>query len=69
MSMALQEPTAHGRSEFNGLSSGQAASLRAEFDPNAVVWEPIHPLGKIARHLWAPVPWMLEATIGPSLVR
>jgi H+-transporting ATPase len=68
MSMPLQETTAHGRSELAGLSSAQASSLRAEFGPNAVVEEPIHPLGRFARHFWAPVPWMLEATIGLQII-
>jgi H+-transporting ATPase len=68
MSMPLQETAAHGRSELAGLSSAQTASLRAEFGPNAVVEEPIHPLGRFARHFWAPVPWMLEATIGLQII-
>jgi hypothetical protein len=63
MSMPLQETAAHGRSEFACLSSAQAASLRAEFGPNAVVDEPIHPLGRFARHFWAPVPWMLDQSM------
>jgi len=68
MSMPLQETAAHGRPELPGLSSAQAASLRAEFGPNAVVEESIHPLGRFARHFWAPVPWMLEATIGLQII-
>jgi len=68
MSMPLQETAAHGPSELAGLSSAQAASLRAEFGPNAVVNEPIHPLRRFARHFWAPVPWMLEATIGLQII-
>jgi H+-transporting ATPase len=68
MSMPLHETAAHGGSELAGLSSAQAASIRAEFGPNAVVEEPIHPLGRFARHFWAPVPWMLEATIGLQII-
>jgi H+-transporting ATPase len=68
MSVPVQETTAHGRPEFAGLSSAQAASVRAEFGPNAVVDEAIHPLGRFARHFWAPVPWMLEATIGLQVI-
>ena len=64
MSMPLQETAVHGRSELAGLSSVQAASVRAKLGPNAVVEEPIHPLGRFARHFWAQVPWMLEATMG-----
>ena len=50
-------------SQLAGLSSAEVASRRAEFGPNAVVEEPVHPLKRFARHFWAPVPWMLEATI------
>jgi H+-transporting ATPase len=68
MSMPSQATAAHGRPDLAGLSSAQAASVRAEFGPNAVVEEPIHPLGRFARHFWAPVPWMLEATIGLQII-
>lgn len=68
MSVPVRETTAHGRPEFAGLSSAQAASVRAEFGPNAVVEEAIHPLVRFARHFWAPVPWMLEATIGLQII-
>lgn len=56
--VALNDPSA-----LAGLSSSEAASRRAEFGPNAVVEERVHPLKRLARHFWAPVPWMLEATI------
>jgi H+-transporting ATPase len=48
---------------LHGLSSIEAARRLAEFGPNAVVEEQVRPLTRIARHFWAPVPWMLEATI------
>jgi len=47
----------------SGLSSAEAARQLAEFGPNAVVEEQVRPLARIVRHFWAPVPWMLEATI------
>jgi H+-transporting ATPase len=50
-------------SASSGLSSLEAARCRAEFGPNAVVERKVHPLRSIALHFWAPVPWMLEATI------
>jgi len=68
MSMPLEETAARARSALAGLSSAQVASLRAEFGPNAVVEEPIHPIRRFARHFWAPVPWMLEATIGLQII-
>jgi H+-transporting ATPase len=63
----LQETATHERSDFPGLSSTEAASLRAQVGPNAVVEEPIHPLKRFALHFWAPVPWMLEAVIALQL--
>ena len=68
MSTPLQDAPTHEPSELAGLSSAQAASLRAEFGPNAVVEEQVHPLRRFARHFWAPVPWMLEATIGLQII-
>lgn len=50
-------------SQLTGLSSAEAVRRRAEFGPNAVVEEQVHPLVQVARHFWAPVPWMLEATV------
>lgn len=49
--------------ELTGLSTAEAERRRAEFGPNGLVEEQIHPLVRLARHFWAPVPWMLEATI------
>lgn len=51
-----------------GLSSAEAALQRSRFGPNAVADEVVHPLRRIARHFWAPVPWMLEITIVLQLV-
>ena len=68
MGIPLQETATHERSDFPGLSSTEAASLRAQVGPNAVVEEPIHPLKRFALHFWAPVPWMLEAVIALQLL-
>ncbi|HTX49684.1 MAG TPA: HAD-IC family P-type ATPase [Caulobacteraceae bacterium] len=46
-----------------GLSSAEAARRLAEFGPNAAPEEPEHPVKRILRHFWSPVPWMLEATV------
>ena len=67
MGIPLEEATTLERSDFPGLSSAEAASLRAQFGPNALVEEPIHPLKRFALHFWAPVPWMLEAVIALQL--
>ncbi len=63
MSLKLQDSTMNGPSDWAGLSSAEAARRRAEFGRNAVAEEHVHPLKRVARHFWAPVPWMLEATI------
>ncbi|HTV30009.1 MAG TPA: HAD-IC family P-type ATPase [Xanthobacteraceae bacterium] len=46
-----------------GLSSAEVARRRAEYGPNAVVEKRTSLLKRMAGHFWAPVPWMLEATI------
>ena len=61
--MQLQSIAVNDASNLAGLSSEEAARRRAEFGPNAVVEQHVHPLMRVARHFWAPVPWMLEATI------
>jgi H+-transporting ATPase len=63
MDTPLTVMAANDRAELAGLSSQDAARRLAEFGPNAVVEERVHPLQRLARHFWAPVPWMLEATI------
>jgi len=49
--------------EPRGLTSAEAASRLARFGPNAPRRERPHPWLTLARKFWAPVPWMLEATI------
>ena len=51
-----------------GLSSVEAMHRRAEIGSNAVAEDSIHPFKLLLRHFWAPVPWMLEATIVLQLV-
>src|SRR5208282_461809 len=63
MSIPLEETAKHEPSELVGLSAAKVASQRAKFGPNAIVEEEVHPLKRLARQFWAPVPWMLEATI------
>src|SRR3984957_4179383 len=55
-------------SEIAGLTSTDAASQRIKFGPSAIVDEQVHPLMRLARHFWAPVPWMLEATIALQII-
>jgi H+-transporting ATPase len=63
MSIALSESATPPTAAPTGLSSAEAGRRRAEFGPNAVAEGQVHPLRQIVRHFWAPVPWMLEATI------
>ncbi|MHA7650815.1 plasma-membrane proton-efflux P-type ATPase [Mycobacterium sp. ML4] len=51
-----------------GLTSAQARALLAERGPNTVPEQRPSVLARIAAGLWAPVPWMLEATIALELV-
>jgi len=46
-----------------GLTSEEAARRLAENGPNEVAEEGESHLRQVVRHFWAPVPWMLEATI------
>jgi H+-transporting ATPase len=46
-----------------GLSTAEAAERRQRFGPNAVAEVPESWLRALAGKLWAPLPWMLEATI------
>ena len=63
MNQKADAPAPDTQSELTGLSANEAGRLLAKFGPNAVVEEHVHPLVRFARHFWAPVPWMLEATI------
>jgi H+-transporting ATPase len=46
-----------------GLTTTEALKRLEQFGPNAVVEEKAHPLKEFAKRFWAPVPWLLEATI------
>jgi H+-transporting ATPase len=61
--LQLESIAVSGASNLAGLSSEEATRWRAEFGPNAVVEQRVHPNMRVARNFWAPVPWMLEATI------
>jgi H+-transporting ATPase len=46
-----------------GLSSQEAAQRLIRYGPNTVAEEKPHPILSFLREFWAPVPWMLEATV------
>jgi H+-transporting ATPase len=52
----------------NGLTKVEARRLQQKFGPNAMPDTSIHPLRMALEKFWAPVPWMLEATIVLELV-
>jgi H+-transporting ATPase len=51
-----------------GLASAEALRLLGEYGPNEIAEERPHPLRAFAGKFWAPVPWMLEATIVLQLI-
>ncbi len=53
---------------LSGLTSAEAARRLAQYGPNAVAEEKPHPLLAFLGKFWAPVPWMLEATVALELV-
>src|SRR5580658_56710 len=57
------KPTAGASAAPPGLTSQQAAQLLSQFGPNSVTQEREHRLRALGSKFWAPVPWMLEATI------
>jgi len=50
-----------------GLSIAEAARRLQQYGPNSVAEEHSGPVQRVLRHFWAPVPWMLEATIALQL--
>jgi H+-transporting ATPase len=45
------------------LSNAEAQARVKRFGPNAVVEEKAHPVKAFVKRFWAPIPWLLEATI------
>ncbi len=48
---------------LKGLTGADARQRLLESGPNAVAEEHRHPVRNVLRHLWGPVPWMLETVI------
>ena len=63
MNLQMEDTAVNGSPAPDGLSSAEATRRRAEYGANAVVEEKTSILKRVASHFWAPVPWMLEATI------
>lgn len=46
-----------------GLTTAEAQARLMQFGPNAVIEGKSHPVRRIIKRFWAPIPWLLEATI------
>jgi H+-transporting ATPase len=46
-----------------GLTTTEALARFKELGPNAIAEEKAHPLKNFLKRFWAPIPWLLEATI------
>jgi magnesium-transporting ATPase (P-type) len=46
-----------------GLTAAEVATRLSQFGPNAVREERPHPVRQFLERFWAPIPWLLEATI------
>jgi len=57
-----------GTATSQGLTSGEAAARLRKYGPNAVPERRENPLLAFLGKFWAPVPWMLEATIVLEIV-
>lgn len=68
MEIVTAEQGAPDAAPPRGLSGAEAARRLAEVGPNETAEAREHPLARVLRHFWAPVPWMLEATIVLQLV-
>ena len=53
---------------LTGLTQSEAARLLLEFGPNALPEQKTHPWLLFLHKMWAPVPWMLEASIILELI-
>ena len=53
---------------LQGLTSAEARQRLAKYGPNMVAEDHPHPWLLLLRKFWAPVPWMLEATIALQFV-
>jgi H+-transporting ATPase len=51
-----------------GLTREEAARRLEHFGPNAIPQPPRSLIRTLARHFWAPIPWVLEATLALTLL-
>ena len=67
--MSEQNPTSSTVRSPNqeGLTTAEALARLKRYGPNAVVEEKAHPVKAFVKRFWAPIPWLLEATIAIQL--
>ena len=66
--LAARSATVSAEGHVSGLSSEEARRRLTKMGPNAMPDTAIHPLRRALGKFWAPVPWMLEASIVLELV-
>jgi H+-transporting ATPase len=66
--MSQDASRAPGSDAWKGLTGHEAAKRLQKYGPNTVREERVNPLLVFLGKFWAPVPWMLEATIALQLV-
>lgn len=66
--MSQDASRAPGADALKGLTGREAAERLQKYGPNTVREERLNPLLVVLGKFWAPVPWMLEATIALQLV-
>ena len=59
----MADPPTTAAAPASGLTGLEARSRLASAGPNAVADTTMHPLRRALSKLWAPIPWMLEATV------
>jgi H+-transporting ATPase len=61
----IDDPPTRQAAGYNhrGLKTAEAEARLREYGPNAVVEERAHSLKAFLKRFWAPIPWLLEATI------
>ena len=52
----------------SGLTTAEASSRLQEDGANAILDTSSHPLRNALTKFWAPVPWLLEASVAPQMV-
>jgi H+-transporting ATPase len=52
----------------HGLTAAAVKERAAKYGPNAIAEKTVSPLLRLLRYFWGPIPWMIEAAAGLSLI-